>query len=980
MAVAPLRAVLGRLRTAVDRESLSQASDRALLERFVAGGDERAFGAVLQRHGPMVLAVCRRVLHQEQDAEDVFQATFLLLATRAASIRKRDSVASWLYGVARRLALRSLSQRSCRQAHERRAAARRPTSTHHLGAACSELEAALDDALATLPEKYRLALLLCYFEGRTVEDAARQLGCPRGTVASRLARGRWLLRDRLAHNGLALSTAAVGTFLLAGTSPAALPPGLAQGTIWSALRLAAGGTPAAVASPTVALLLQGGGITIMTKLKLLISLLAIGFLVAVTMGVRGGAAPAVEARLDRQDAVTREKPVNAPALVALRGRALTGDGQPAASAKLFLVNNEGLLAELGVTAADGRFVVEVPTPRKLSGKMTWLAVKASGFGVDFVALDEHTPDGEVLLRLPRDLPIHGRLIDLQGRPVSGASVWLNSLSVYSADSVEAFLAGLMKRPDLRTAGAVPSKVLFGGSRGLLTTTTGKDGRFEFAGAGAERVVGLRFTGPGIAQTYAEVVARTGFNPEPYNAVTRGIMPKNGAGLPGSLPATMLQGPEPTVIAETEKPIRGLVSELGTGKPRPGVQVSLNKDNGIWLHHVLQARTDRHGRYEIRGASKAPDYTLTVESDSAAGMLRRSITVRDTPGYEPVTADLQTARGVVVTGQVTDGSTGKPVPSRIWIGPLADNPHARKPEYDGLDSVRAEETGLDGSFRIISIPGRVLLMAGPDSSLLPGGYLDSLRYRLPTADPRFPDYFQSDGVYLSYRVAPQGQTPVQGNCCKVLDVNPRGAEVRVDLVLERDTAMRLSLRDAAGRPLAGTWLHGLTSQRYTSAFWYESAEVTIYGVQNDKPRIFAVYDPKSKLTAARTLTGDEKQPVVVTLGPPGILKGRLLEPDGTPAAAVTVAPLYPDHSTEMVFKTAQEPDGCALTDKDGTFRIEHMIPGQPFFLLVSSPSKQGLFRTPTEFLADRRKFGPVKAAAITYLGNLTLKPAARSEDE
>src|SRR5262249_13579919 len=272
------------------------------------------------------------------------------------------------------------------------------------------------------------------------------------------------------------------------------------------------------------------------------------------------------------------------------------------------------------------------------------------------------------------------------------------------------------------------------------------------GAGAERVVGLRVTGPGIAQTHVELVNRAGFNPEPYNAATRAHRARGR--VPGSVPATMLLGPDPAVVAEIEKPVRGGVAEAGTGKPRARVRVVMYQDTDTH-HNLLEGTTDRAGRYEIRGAFKAPQYTLTVESDPATGMVRRSVTVPDSNGYEPVVANIQTARGVVVTGRLTDGTTGKPLPGSVWVGPLFDNPHARKPEYASLDDSRYENNAADGTFRVVVIPGRVLLMAGPDSYRLPGGDVESMRYRLPVADPRFPNYFESDGMFLSYRATERG---------------------------------------------------------------------------------------------------------------------------------------------------------------------------------------------------------------------------------
>jgi RNA polymerase sigma factor (sigma-70 family) len=262
-------------------------SDRELLEAFSLRGEEAAFAALLRRHGPMVLGVCRRILGHEQDAEDAFQATFLLFARKASSIRKRESVASWLYAVAGHTAGRAL-----RSAARRRAAESRVEVGHQPGpdfqVAARELQAVLDEELAALPEKHRAALLLCYFEGRTVEEAARELGCPRGTVASRLAGGRELLRKRLARRGLALSAGALTTLLLSGTDLAALPPALVTITLRAGFELARG-KAAVVTSAAVARLVTGGlkGMSL-TNLKILAVLLLAGL-------AAGGAALAHQA-------------------------------------------------------------------------------------------------------------------------------------------------------------------------------------------------------------------------------------------------------------------------------------------------------------------------------------------------------------------------------------------------------------------------------------------------------------------------------------------------------------------------------------------------------------------------------------------------------------------------------------------------------------------------------------------------------------
>ncbi|MHB1426837.1 MAG: RNA polymerase sigma factor [Gemmataceae bacterium] len=185
MAQRPWNSILEHIRSLAARPD-SPACDAELLLQFVSHHDEAAFESLLGRHGPMVLRVARRIVGNETDAEDVFQATFLLLARRAGAIRKRESVASWLHGVAHRLALSACGKRARRQAKERRAAEARALESN-AESAWSELEETLHEVLAHLPAKYRTPLVYCYLEGRTQEEIAQQLGKPLGTVRSWLA-------------------------------------------------------------------------------------------------------------------------------------------------------------------------------------------------------------------------------------------------------------------------------------------------------------------------------------------------------------------------------------------------------------------------------------------------------------------------------------------------------------------------------------------------------------------------------------------------------------------------------------------------------------------------------------------------------------------------------------------------------------------------------------------------------------------------
>src|SRR5262249_21683839 len=183
--------------------------------------------ALLRRHGPMVLGVCRRVLRNDADAEDAFQATFLVLVRKAASIRPRGLVGNWLYGVAHTTALKARAMSSRRAAKEREAAARPRPEREVAAETWERLQALLDQELQALPDKYRAAIVLCDLEGRPLKEAARQLGCPLGTVGTRLARGRSLLARRLARHGLTLVGGVLATVLSHNLATAQLPGPLA---------------------------------------------------------------------------------------------------------------------------------------------------------------------------------------------------------------------------------------------------------------------------------------------------------------------------------------------------------------------------------------------------------------------------------------------------------------------------------------------------------------------------------------------------------------------------------------------------------------------------------------------------------------------------------------------------------------------------------------------------------------------------------
>jgi RNA polymerase sigma-70 factor (ECF subfamily) len=270
------------LRRLAAAQTHSHLSDGQLLRRFAGQGDEVAFETLLGRHAAMVLGVCRRVLRHHQDAEDAFQATFLVLARKAASICKQDSVGCWLHGVARRLACKARAEAARRQAREARWAAPTPEGPR-AALTWEEVGPALDEELQRLAEQYRAPLVLCYLEGKTRDEAARQLGWSLRTLMRRLGQGRELLRRRLSRRGVTLGAALLAAGLSSPAATAAVPELLLNSTG----KAAAGGAAAPAVSAEVAALTEGVLRTmLLNKLKMATAAL----LLLALLGVGAGAA------------------------------------------------------------------------------------------------------------------------------------------------------------------------------------------------------------------------------------------------------------------------------------------------------------------------------------------------------------------------------------------------------------------------------------------------------------------------------------------------------------------------------------------------------------------------------------------------------------------------------------------------------------------------------------------------------------------
>jgi RNA polymerase sigma factor (sigma-70 family) len=301
MTSGPYSSLLRLIRKVAAPRASESPGDSDLLDRFIAGQDETAFAALVRRHGPMVFGVCRNVLGNAEDAEDAFQATFVVLVRKARSISKRESLGSWLHGVAYRVALKARSALARRRTVERQAI---PMSHTNADAAADtdalwrDLRPVLHEEVERLPARYRDPFVLCYLEGKTNEEAAAILGWPKGTVLSSLARARERLRERLTRRGLTLSAAALAAVLSEKAAPAAIAPALLDTAVKSGM-LYATGASASLAAPVLAYADAVTRSMFLAKLKLaVVGLLACGILGAGTTVLVVSSRPSVPPSID----------------------------------------------------------------------------------------------------------------------------------------------------------------------------------------------------------------------------------------------------------------------------------------------------------------------------------------------------------------------------------------------------------------------------------------------------------------------------------------------------------------------------------------------------------------------------------------------------------------------------------------------------------------------------------------------------------
>ncbi len=605
--------------------------ERELLERFAAARDEAAFAALVSLHGPMVLAVCRRMLHDEHDVEDAFQATFLVLVRRAGSIRDPGRLGPWLHGVARRVSMRARTEASRRRARRDSRGSAAIAGVPEMRPAAARAEEndvleAIDEEVARLPVHYREAVILCDLEGRSYVDAARRLACPIGTLQSRLARGRTRLRTRLAHRGLAPALLAA---TLAEGARASVPDALAVAAVRAAA-LGAGAAPAAAAALAAHAstgLIVSAGRRIAGMLVLATAVLGAGIAVSERLDVGPpGPEPAASAPAAVPEPPQQPQPQSPTPRAdrTLQLQVVDGDDRtPLAGASVWVrVTRAGSHTEQGVTDDEGRFSV------RISSKTTYflhVVVAQPGFVPIELRWDGSKVPDAYTLALPRGTEIGGIVRDEQGRPIAGARVFPRIVG--------------------RGPGGPAWYARMGEEiAGVLTDAQGR-WRSEAlpATAGGDDQVGLEISHPDFFAGKWTLMAA-----EARKRLSVQTLKAGGS-------------------------ISGIVISP-TGRPIAGARVAIAPVNHS--NSLVRLETDAQGRFRTGGlaAPDQPEVTLTVQADGLAAAMRRVTVTGQTPPLVinpdlrkslTMTADassvvIRMERRKPMRGRVIDAQ-GRPVP-------------------------------------------------------------------------------------------------------------------------------------------------------------------------------------------------------------------------------------------------------------------------------------------------------------------------------
>jgi RNA polymerase sigma factor (sigma-70 family) len=996
MANAHLEIVVRHLRQLVGPPGAEAATDRQLLEQFTARQEEAAFALLLRRHGPMVMNVCRRVLGNLHDAEDVFQATFLVLARKARSIRKQESVGCWLHAVAYRLALKVRAQAARRRAQEFRPTPMTPTAPD-FQAAWHELQAVLDEELARLPANYRAALVLCYLEGKTQEEAAHLFGCPLGTVRSRLARARALLRGRLARRGLALSGGSLAAVLAVNTAAATLPAGLSDATRAAAVRFAAGRDVAGLVSDHVLTLARGAckpmALTNFTLAAFFVVVLGI-----VGLGVATRPAAAQKTAPAKPQTASKEAPAppakqtkvspsakipsaDGKDRVTLTGRVFGADGRPLAGARLAAVAHAAdptaLWKEMylrlpknlvGATKTDaqGKYRLTFVRPAlRFTGvsRMSCINCHDSGMPRPPVIQEPaqlvHEPahgglaprQWTVLVHAPghgvawQIMSARKRPAEIMFRlereePVRGRLV---DLQGQPAAGVKMHLVDVLreavKEKGSSTSGG-SSTGTTGSSSGSSTGTSDSDAMtvssaHESRGVRLyEPAAGVPFwPGPVTTDAQGRFVLR-GVNRK--QRITVHIRDERYALYDWQIPGGDAKK-EITLALAPPRLVEGRVVYADTRKGVANLEVSSFPQGQTVTVRPLSVRTDAQGRFRMNHYAAA-SYELMTEMPAGQPYFPVSQTRLTWPsgGQIKASTELVLPRGILAKGKVVEADSGKPVAGLqvTYIPVLLKNPFVKdaSPFNWWVHHVAPAATDRDGNFQFAVLPG-------PGTVWVAGVGHDVVYHRRAMTK-----LFGND----------QGGT-MSGAAWIDLDLKPDAKLGPLVAKIRWAARVKGQVVGPDGKATSQARLVVLTDSedpRHQVPLTVRAGQFELPGCDPTRSYRVLVVDADNHCGAVAEVAGKPApdKPLTIKLGPCGSAAVRVLNAAGRPV------PKYQPVVTPAV-------GGVPATDKEGRCTVPDLVPGVKYALALPG---------------GKRKEFQVEAGKVVDLGVMVIAPASEKK--
>jgi RNA polymerase sigma factor (sigma-70 family) len=933
-------------------------SDRELLERFIArhdAGAEAAFTALVARHGPLVWGICRQVLHDRHHAEDAFQAVFFVLACKAGSIRNPDLLGTWLYGVSLRTARKAKTRIRRQRENEARdstggaggaTTVRSTPLPADVVAMAREHAEILHAEIARLPRAFRFPVVLCYFEGLTLDEAARRLKWPPGTLRSRLARSRDKLRRALTRRGVMPSDDELAVLLGFGSAPSHLPTRLCDLTTKGAIRFSGGLALDKAMSPSALAIAQGVlRLMLIDKTRwFLVSLLVfasvatgIGYLThalgqsRVLSAVAGGR---------QQSPATPDEPIRPlPGRTLITGRVLDPQGRPVPNATVMvysrLRSEQGKVAGHTETDELGSFHLDVATTSSQRYLAAGVVALAPGFGAGWVEFnpDNRQPTGDITLRFEQ--VIHGRLFDVKARPAPGVTVMVSA----SRRVIE-------RNPDRRREQEegplfwrLDSNDLPGWPGPAVSDS---EGRFRVHGIGRDLRVFLTVNDSRFAQQDIEIETD---------------------GTPGSKHVTMALQPSQIIV--------GRVTCVDTGKPASGAWLSVRADKDGRGRMSNGVKTDNDGRFR---ANPAPGDRFVVYASPPDGQPYLSVlkSFNWPKGAVDYSVDLALPRGVLIRGKVSEQGSGKPIAGAIvTFSPFSTGDTETR-------SSNGARTTEDGTYQLTAVPAPgYFAIEGPSTDFV----YQAMSYQ---------QYFEGQ---------PRGPR-IYAHAFVACDPKPGSAEIQVNVSLHAGVTVKGDVIGPDGQPVPDTWLISRVILRPLGAIrqgWSASHAIAqdgrfeIHGLDPDVEVPVYFLEPKRKLGATAYLSGKSasRGAVTIRLAPCLTAMARLVDPNGKPVGGFSRPWLISMVVTPGPFNSIQaRKEGLLLADEarlGGVDRInyEHdpisdahgriifpaLIPGATYRIIDRTP-----FRGPNG--PQHRKDFTVKPGDTLDLGDILIeKPQA-----